>query len=48
MSFVRGFILTVFAHLLLVQPALADRTIEGRSPLFMTWTRSSLLGPLSD
>lgn len=30
MSFVRSVILAVFAHLLLVQPALADRTIEGR------------------
>lgn len=30
MSFVRSVMLAVFAHLLLMQPALADRTIEGR------------------
>ena len=30
MSFVRSVILAVFAHLLLMQPALVDRAIEGR------------------
>jgi micrococcal nuclease len=30
MSFVKRFILAVFAHLFLMQPALADQTIEGR------------------